>query len=107
MRADLINLPIITTYGINIATNLNATDLSPAIDESLATTKANSLIIGLAFIILIAILIIPLGIAFRKRLPRHEEVFDIIVSVEVELIALEIKSLNYIVNILKHYQDSN
>jgi len=70
-RADFMNLPILTTYAANIVNNLNATDLSPVIDENLAETKSNILIIGLVFICLIIILIIPLAIALRKRLPLH------------------------------------
>jgi len=79
----------------------------PTIEASLDKTKRSSLIIGLSFTFFIVLLLLPLIIVLRKRLPQHEKVFDLIASVEADLIVKEIKSLNYIINILKNYQDSN
>jgi len=37
----------------------------------------------------------------------HEKVFDLLASVDSEMVAKEIQSLNYVANILKNYEDSH
>jgi len=106
-NTDIQNLVISSTYSVNVVKMLNATEFLPAIEASLDKTKRSSLIIGLSFTFFIMLLLLPLIIVLRKRLPQHEKVFDLIASVEADLIIKEIKSLNYIINILKNYQDSN
>jgi len=58
-------------------------------------------------IVVVAISLVPVCLLLRKRFALHEKVFDLLASVDSEMVAKEIQSLNYIANILKNYEDSH
>lgn len=101
---DLTSPIMFYSFLPNIAAAQNATELTTLIDDSIAKTEKEGLIIEVASAVLVGLLLIPLGIVLRRRLHIHEKVFDLIVSVESSLVVNEINSLAYISNILKNYQ---
>ena len=58
-------------------------------------------------IVVVIISLVPVCLLLGKRFALHEKVFDLMVSVDSEMVAKEIQSLNYIANILKNYEDSH
>jgi len=52
-------------------------------------------------------MIVPLCCILRKRRELHLKIFDLIVSIDIDLVRKELHSLHYISNILLNYQETN
>ena len=55
----------------------------------------------------IFLMIIPLCCVLRKRRELHLKIFDLMVSIDINLVKRELHSLHYISNILLNYQETN
>jgi hypothetical protein len=82
----------------------NTSNFLIRIDKQISQDSERSLLVQVGMIILVVLLLVP-GYAFlRSRLPLHEKIFDLVVSIDVDLVIKEIQSLKYISNIVKKYQ---
>ena len=95
------------TYSNSFTTIQNVTNFSTYIDDSITASKHNNIIIELSMCAAIFLMIIPLCCVLRKRRELHLKIFDLIVSIDIDLVKKELHSLHYISNILLNYQETN
>jgi len=84
----------------DIVAALNVTTFLVEIDNQIDKDIQRSLLVTLGMAIVIILLLVPGWIVLNLRLPVHEKIFDLLASVDAEMVAKEIQSLNYISNIL-------
>jgi len=94
------------TYSNSVTTIQNVTNFGTYIDGSITASKHNNIVIELSMCAIILIMIIPLCCVLRKRRGLHLKIFDLIVSIDIDLVKRELHSLHYISNILLNYQET-
>jgi hypothetical protein len=95
------------TYSPTIADIQNCSYLSAIIDKGVNQAQGVSIAVHIALMALITILILPLFCLLRNRLSLHEKIFDLLVSIDPAEVEKEVKSLEYICNILRNFKESN
>jgi hypothetical protein len=98
---------IATSLSTAFTVTQNVSNFVTTIDSQINQDSYRSLFIQIAMIITIVLSLVPGWLFLRTRLPLHEKIFDLLVSVDVDMVMKEIQSLNYITNILKNYQESS
>lgn len=106
-RLKLWDTTLSYSYTVPVAGIQNCTFISPLINEAVKHKETISIAVHIALIFVIALLLIPSYLLLRRRLSLHEKVFDLLASIDAEQVASEIRSLDYICNILRNYKESN
>jgi len=99
-------LVYVTNYD-DLSPAQNVTNLLVKIDQQIDKDIQSSLFISVGMIVVVIISLVPVCLLLHKRFTLHEKVFDLMTSIDSEMAAKEIQSLNYVSNILKNYDDSH
>lgn len=76
------------------------------ISSSFSGASTQQVVMGVIFMGLMILLVLPMWVVLRKRFKTHERVFDLLSSIESEDVMREIQILLYISNILNNYDES-
>jgi hypothetical protein len=87
-RLQLDSPVLAFSFTVQVSETQDCCFLSPIIDSAVNHSEFVSVAVQIALIFLIALLLIPSYFLLKKRLSLHEKVFDLLVSIDAEQVAL-------------------